>query len=205
MIRNIVFDMGMVLMDYHPTLSCLRHAEGDAEKAQALRAAIFDHPDWVRLDGGFITEDELTALAQNRLEEPSLRALVPAIMTDWHTDALSQMEGMDGVVKDLHDRGFKLYVLSNAGVRFRVYQSKLPHVELFDGILVSAEEKMLKPDKAIFDRLCEKFAIKAEECLFIDDVSRNVEGAQKAGFTAYCFADGDVARLKEYLKALPDA
>ena len=52
MIRNIVFDMGMVLLRYEPLIACLRYAQGDREKALRLKAAIFDSPDWIKLDSG---------------------------------------------------------------------------------------------------------------------------------------------------------
>ena len=104
----------------------------------------------------------------------------------------------------MHDRGFRLYILSNAGLRFRTYEYKLPHPEYLSGILVSAEERMLKPDPQIFLRLCEKFSLKPEECLFIDDNAQNVHGAESTGMTGYCFADGDVPRLRAYLDTLQD-
>ena len=123
-------------------------------------------------------------------------------MNDWHLDALWPKEGMKEIIEDLLSRGFKLYILSNAGLRFRDFQYKIPYVDAFSGILVSAEEKMLKPSVEIFERLCEKFDIKAEECLFIDDLQGNVDGAQAAHLQGYCFADGDVKRLGQFLQKI---
>lgn len=202
MIRNIVFDMGMVLLRYEPLIACLRHARGDREKALRLKAAVFDSPDWTRLDSGDLTEEGLAPLAQARLEDEAERALVPGLLADWHLDTLYPLEGMKQVVEEMHGRGYRLYILSNAGLRFRTYEYKLPHPEYLSGILVSAEEKMLKPDPQIFLRLCDKFGLKPEECLFIDDSARNVQGAESAGMAGYCFAGGDVARLRAYLDTL---
>ena len=109
---------------------------------------------------------------------------------------------MQQVVEQLLDRGFRLYVLSNCGYCFRQLQYLIPHEEQFSGMLVSAEEKLLKPDPAIFARFCDKFDVRAEECLFIDDLPRNVEGAKAAGMQGYCFADGDVNRLTQFLQQL---
>ena len=204
MIRNVVFDMGMVLLRYEPLIACLRHARSDREKALRLKAAIFDSPDWIKLDSGELTEKELAPLAQARLEDEAERALVPEILADWHLDTLYSLAGMEQVVAEMHDRGFRLYILSNAGLRFRTYEYKLPHPEYLSGILVSAEERMLKPDPQIFLRLCEKFSLKPEECLFIDDNAQNVHGAESTGMTGYCFADGDVPRLRAYLDTLQD-
>ena len=132
MIRNIVFDMGMVLLRYEPLIACLRYAQGDREKALRLKAAIFDSPDWIKLDSGDLTEEGLAPLAQARLEDEAERALVPKLLSDWHLDTLYPLAGMEQLVADLHDRGYRLYILSNAGHRFRTYEYKLPHPEYFE-------------------------------------------------------------------------
>ena len=73
MIRNIVFDMGKVLLEYEPYQPCRRHA-GDDQTAQVLKAAIFDHPDWpAKIDGGLLYEDEYLLDVQDRLETQELK------------------------------------------------------------------------------------------------------------------------------------
>lgn len=202
MIRNIVFDMGMVLLRYQPFVPCLRYARGDREQALRLKAAIFDHPDWTSLDGGRIGEEELIRRARERLERPEDRELVSPLMKDWYLDALYPMPGMEETAEAFAKAGYRLYILSNAGLAFRRYEYKLPPPELFSGILVSAEERTLKPDPCIFHRLCEKFGLDARECLFIDDNPDNVRGAESVGMTGYLFADGDAGRLRNYVQAL---
>ena len=77
------------------------------------------------------------------------------------------------------------------------YQELLPEVDSFDGILFSAEEKLLKPQKEIYERLFEKFNIKPEESYFIDDLQLNIDGAAACGMKGYCFADGNVEKTAE--------
>lgn len=202
MIRNIVFDMGKVLLEYEPLMPCLRHTQGRRDEAHKLCRAIFESPEWIMLDKGVITERELERAAQAALSEPELKALVSPIINDWHLDTLWPIKGIDGVIERLLKRGYPLYILSNASLRFRAFQYKIPHVEDFSGILVSAEEKLLKPDTAIFHRLCQKFELNPAECLFIDDNKANVEGAEQTGMKGYCFADGDVKRLSAVLEQL---
>ena len=60
----------------------------------------------------------------------------------------------------------------------------------------------MKPDPAIYRRLCDRFSLEASQCLFIDDLPRNIEGARSAGLNGYCFQDGDVAKLRSYLECL---
>ena len=188
MIRNIVFDMGMVLLDHDPLLPCIRHA--GRERAQALCDGIFWHPEWMELlDGGVMDEQAYIPRAQSRFEDPEMKRLVAEILNDWYLDALYPKSGMEAVQKDLLDRGFRLYVLSNAGYSFHKFSYKIKHIDRFSGIMVSAEERLMKPDPAIYRRLCDRFLLEASECLFIDDLPRNIEGAQKAGMNGYCFQD----------------
>ncbi|HBG12796.1 MAG TPA: HAD family phosphatase, partial [Clostridium sp.] len=72
----------------------------------------------------------------------------------------------------------------------------------FDGRLFSAEVKCLKPQKEMYGHLFERFHLKPEECFFIDDLSMNIEGARGCGMDGYCFEDGDVKRLKEFLSTI---
>ena len=138
--------------------------------------------------------------AQARLADPQLKRLVPEILSDWYLDALYPKSGMDMVQSELLERGFRLYILSNAGFSFHRFSYKIRYIDRFSGIMVSAEEQLMKPDPAIYRRLCDRFSLEASESLFIDDLQRNIEGAQSIGMSGYCFQDGDVARLRAYLK-----
>lgn len=201
MIRNIVFDMGNVLLDHDPLLPCIRHA--GHEHAQTLCDAIFRHPEWMRfLDSGEMDENAYAPYAQARLSDPALRRLVPEILDDWHLDALYPKSGMDQVQKDMLESGMRLYVLSNAGFSFHDFSYKIKYIRRFSGVMISSEERLLKPDPAIYLRLCERFSLVPKESLFIDDLPRNIAGAESIGMRGYCFEDGDVARLRAYLSAL---
>lgn len=202
MIRNIVFDMGKVLLEYAPYQACYRHAKNH-EKAMIVKKAIFDHPDWpAKIDGGLLYEDEYMLDVQDRLESPELKELATKVLSDWWLDSLFPMRGMKQLIESLLEKGFRLYVLSNCGYSFRSFEYKIPFVEQFSGILVSAEEKLMKPDQAVYQRLCDKFDLQMDECVFVDDLQKNVDGAIAAGMQGYCFADGDVEKLAAYLNGL---
>lgn len=202
MIRNIVFDMGKVLLEYDPYQACYRHAQ-NLEKALAVKAAIFDHPDWpAKIDGGLLYEDEYLLDVQDRLDTQELKELAAKVLSDWWLDTLFPKQGMKELLENLLEKGYRLYVLSNCGYTFRKFQYKIPHVEQFSGILVSAEEMLMKPDAKVFQRLCQKFDLQMNECVFVDDLQKNVDGAVAAGMQGYCFADGDVEKLTAYLNDL---
>ena len=103
------------------------------------------------------------------------------------------------LVKELKEKGCGIYLCSNCSVRLRVFEQEIPGIEYFDGTLVSAEEKLAKPNPAIYERLFEKFHLKAEECFFIDDRQDNIDSAKGCGMDGYCFADGNVERLRAYM------
>jgi len=202
MIRNIVFDMGMVLMQWEPMNPCLRYAK-DPEKARILCDNIFRHAEWGTLiDGGEMSEEDYFVRCSERMPTEELRKICLQMSKDWTLDSLYATTGMRAVIEDLKARGYNLYILSNCGRHFRQFQYRIPGISCFDGILVSAEERMIKPAREIYERLLEKFSLKAEECIFIDDLQANIDAAKAVGFDGYCFADGDVKRLHEHLRSL---
>lgn len=106
------------------------------------------------------------------------------------------------VVRELKQRGYGIYLCSNANERFREYAENIPALSLFDGMIVSAEEKCIKPGRRIYQTLFERYSLKPQECFFIDDMQANIDGARAAGMQGYCYADGNVERLREYLKQI---
>lgn len=201
MIKNIVFDMGDVLLRYEPYQPCLRHARGDKEVAAQLMAAIFDHKDWELADGGMLTLEEQTYRAVKRLSDPRARGEAFSILRDWYLDGLWPLHGAEECVRALHQQGWPLYILSNACLRYPEFQRKILTLDLFSGVMFSASEKCLKPDAVIYHRLCDKFGLKPEECLFIDDRQVNVDGARAVGMQGYVF-DGDHEKLLKFIQQI---
>lgn len=202
MIRNIVFDMGQVLMQWNPILPCLRYAK-DREKARILCENIFTHPEWGPvIDGGLMTEEEYFVHCSQRMPTQELRQLCMEMSKDWFMDSLYPTSGMQRVVEELLAKGYRLYILSNCGRHFYDFEYRIPCRERFTGVLISAEEKLLKPDEAIYRLLCQRFDLKPEECFFIDDMPQNIQGAKAVGMQGHCFADGDLTRLQTALKNL---
>ena len=202
MIRNIVFDMGGVLLDGTHMMTCMRYAK-DHQKARTLAEAIFEHPSWGPIvDGGVMNESEYLVEVQKRLPTDELKQMATGVLSDWWLDTLWPMKGMGVLIEELLDKGYHLYVLSNISTAFYKFQYKIPHIERFDGVLVSAEEHLIKPDPAIYHRLFEKFGLKAEECFFVDDRQVNIDSALSVGMQGHCFADGDVNRLRDHLNQL---
>lgn len=198
MIRNIVFDMGKVLLDYDPVKVCWQFTDREEDVA-LIGKELFFSEEWVMLDRGDITEEEALLRVQGRLPDERLKTMAAESLAHWHEYNISPKPGMRELVIALKERGCRIYLCSNASLRLRVFQDQIPGIECFDGTLVSAEERVLKPEPEIFERLFERYSLRPEESFFIDDLEANIEGARRCGMDGYCFADGDVERLKKYL------
>lgn len=184
MIRNIVFDMGNVLSNYNPR----KYAESllrDHAAAEAVVRELFGGPEWLLLDAGAIEESEAVSRVQERV--PQFSEAVATAMDHWRC-VLEPVPGMPELVDRIWQNGYRLYLLSNVSLRFLKYYREVAMFRHFDGFLISAEEKLMKPDPAIFRRLCEKFGLLSSECLFIDDIQENVDAAVRLGFHGYRFA-----------------
>ena len=177
MIRNIVFDMGMVLLEYDPVKVCWEYTD-NPEDVEWMRRELFDSKEWSLLDEGTLTDAQALERVQKRLPNEHLRWLAKESLEHWHEYNIWAKPGMGELVKELKEKGFGIYLCSNCSVRLRVFEHEIPGIEYFDGTLVSAEEKLAKPNPAIYKRLFEKFHLKAEECFFIDDRQDNIDSAK---------------------------
>ncbi len=204
MIKNIVFDMGKVLVAYEAD-AVARHFIEDEKERKEVCTSVFVSPEWLMLDMGVIAEEDALKKMQSRLSSEHAKEMARLCMEHWHEYNMWPIKEMGELVRLLKKRGFGIYLCSNASLRLlECYKQVIPAIDCFDGILFSAEEQCIKPQKEIYLKLFERFSLKPEECFFIDDLDLNIEGAKKCKMDGYCFADGDVQRLKNALAQLPD-
>ena len=199
MIDTVVFDMGQVLIHWNADMFLDRYDLTEEDRAQ-LKRDLFSTIQWVQLDRGSITEPEALKIICGRLPE-HLHAVAEEIVCRWWVPPLWHMEGMEGLVRELDSKGYGIYVLSNAGLPLRQYWPRLPGADCFRGVLVSAEEKLLKPQKEIYETLLSRYGLEASKCVFIDDLPANCEGAENAGMHG-CIFRGDVKLLRASLRRM---
>lgn len=184
-VRNVVFDLGGVLVDWRPQ-ALIDAFYSEAELRAALRREGFQHSDWIELDRGTIDESTAAARIAARLGRPhgELEGLFTRIR-----EALRPVPAAVEIVRGLRARGgLSLYVLSNmAEPIFRHIEARHDFFGLFDGIVISGAIKLVKPEPAIFEHLAQRFAIAPGETVFIDDMPANVAAARELGFTAIQF------------------
>lgn len=184
MIRNIVFDLGNVLIDYNPS-RIVNAVFTDREEQSLLLKEIFQSKGWKQLDKGVISIEKHTQNLVSRY--PQYANEIEWILKNWHKDQ-PNVPGMYSIVESLYDYEFDLYVLSNASERF--YNFALANKKIFKffkGVTISAELKLLKPEREIYEQFCQIHDLTREECLFIDDQMVNVQAAINAGWQGYQF------------------
>ena len=196
MIRNIIFDMGGVLIRFDREYFIQRLGV-TGEDESLLMNEVFRSLEWARLDRGTITEADAIRAIGDRLPQ-RLRSPAAELISRWDRPILP-MEGMRELVEELKDGGYGVYLLSNATLRQHEYWPRIPASGLFDGKLISADVKLVKPQPEIYALLCGTFGLRAPECFMVDDTPQNIEGAYEAGMPGFVF-NGDVSALKNALK-----
>jgi putative hydrolase of the HAD superfamily len=197
MIKNIIFDMGQVLIHWRPFMFVQGFGLSQEEE-QLLTKEVFTNIEWPQLDRGTISDEEAILSINKRLPE-KFHPFVEEIITGWWKRPLVPMEGMEAIVKELKENGYRIYLLSNASLWLRTYFDRIPGSQYFDGHIVSSEHKLLKPQHEIYEKLFERYNLIPEECFFIDDSPYNIEGAYMCGMPGAVF-HGDVEELRYNLQ-----
>lgn len=196
MIKNIVFDMGNVLIDFNPKQYVDKlNIEDREEKEKVFNAAYLNYKS-IYMDYGRITEEEFVNHIVDGIGE-KYRDKIAKLIIHWYEN-LTPIEGMEEVVKDLKEAGYKIYLLSNAGFNQHDYWEKIPAHKYFDGTVVSCDVGEVKPFEGIYKALYEKYDLKPEESFFIDDLIINIFGANRTGMKGYVFT-GNVNELRTEL------
>lgn len=196
MVKNIVFDMGNVLLRFDRDYF-LDAAGVEGEDRKILMNNVYLSVEWARMDRGSMTEVEAAASMCCHIPE-RLHEKAHLLVDRWDRPILP-VEGMASLVRELKAAGFGIYLLSNSSYRQHEYWPRIPGSEYFDGTLISADVKYVKPEPEIYRLLYKKYGLIPEECVFIDDSAANIEGAERTGMPGIVF-HGDAAELREKLR-----
>ena len=196
-IRNVIFDFGGVLVTWRPQ-EIIDAFYAEPELRVAVRTHVFQHDDWLEMDRGTLDERTVIERFAARMGRPrhEMEALFAHVRA-----SLKPIEPTVELLNELHGRGYTLYGLSNMSEPiFAHLEESHEFFKLFDGIVVSAAVKLVKPEPGIYEHLRERFAIDFAESVFIDDLPRNVEGARGLGLAAIQFET--TAQVRRALEAL---
>lgn len=199
MIKNVIFDYGDTLIRFDHDAMLAPHMPDPADRALAA-PVVFDRLYWNRLDSGALLWPEAFEAIKTRLPERLWQG-AGKTLEDWFFH-VPEIPGMGALVKAVKYRYHRrLYLLSDVMADIAPYLGQLPILSEFDGYVLSGVVGVTKPNPAIYQHLTATYALKPEECLFVDNLPANVAGAERCGIRGYLF-DGDVPRLAATLDIL---
>ena len=190
-IKNIVFDFGGVLIDWNPRYLYRKVFNDDASMERFLKEIC--NGEWnEKQDGGRPFSEGIDELIKIFPEEAEKITLY---FNRWEEMVGGEIKGTPEVFYELKSLGFALYGLTNwSGETFPKVKYQFRFLNEFDGIVVSGDEKLLKPDPAIFNLLLNRYDLIPGETLFIDDNPVNVETANRLGLEAIRFESAEQLR-----------
>lgn len=184
MIKNVIFDLGNVVLKLKWDIVLNRYTN-DPETKELLTKVIFDSQEWKDLDMGTIEKDKALGLMLSKLPV-YLHDACKGIMAEW-TDALVINNNIINLLQNLRNNGYKTYILSNAPHEIPPFLINKELDKYFDGQIISAQEKVSKPDSKIYDILLERYNLTAQESLFLDDKKENIDAAIDANINGIVY------------------
>jgi 2-haloacid dehalogenase len=190
---NVVFDLGMVLIEWDPRHLYRKVFKSEADMEWFLTHVC--HPDWnLEQDKGRSFDD---AVAEATTRHPAHAAEIAMYRDRWMEMVPGAIMGSVDVLEALHKKGAPLYAITNwNGHTFRATRNRFPFLNLFRDIVVSGDEKMLKPAPEIFHLLAHRNNIKLADSIFIDDSLKNVKGAEAVGMKGHHFTGPEKLRAE---------
>ena len=202
MIRNIVFDIGMVLIGFEP-FEWLR-SMFDEETADRIAYAVYGTGHWEELDKAILSEEEILELFIS--EAPDLKEQILEAY-DRVGECVKKKNWPVPLIDLLKKNGYSVYFLSNMSEHvINSNHEAFAFTEHMDGGIWSCDVHMIKPDPGIYKCLFDKYNLVPEECLFVDDREINLAGAAICGMQSMAFrtAEDFLRQLKERGIELPE-
>jgi len=192
MIDTIIFDFGGVLVDWNPRY-VYRDYFRDDEKMEWFLENICTDPWNIEQDRGRSLKEATELLVE---QFPEWETEIRMYYGEWETMLKDAIHETVEILFELKKK-YKIYGLTNwSAETFPIALDRFEFFQVFDGILVSGKEKLIKPDEKIFERMMGKFHLKPENCLFIDDNLKNVEASRAFGIETIHFLNPEDLRSK---------
>jgi 2-haloacid dehalogenase len=190
-VKTVVFDLGGVLIDWDPRYLYRKLLADEAEVERFLTTICT--PEWnAEQDRGRPFAEGVAELVERH---PEHAAAIAAYHERWPEMLAGDLPGSVAVLADLRAAGVPLYALTNwSAETFAITRGRFEWLDWFDGLLVSGEERMTKPDPAFFRLLLDRFGLDPGSTVFVDDSEANVAAARELGIDAVRFIGPDQLR-----------
>jgi 2-haloacid dehalogenase len=191
---TVIFDFGGVLIDWDPRHLYRKLFAGDEAAMEDFLATVCN-PAWnIRQDGGRPVAEATRLLT---LAHPHHAELIAAFYGRFDEMMPVPVEGSVAILSELRERGVPLYGLTNFSAEtYPLALARFPFIGWLNGVIVSGEHGIVKPDPAIYRLLCDRFSIDPRSAVFIDDVKRNAEGAEAVGIKGIHFTGAKALRAE---------
>ena len=177
--KNIIFDIGNVLLSFQPERFLKQYY--DEKTMGDLLTIIFCSDEWLELDLGNLTIDETINIFSKR--NPHYKEEIYFILKHW-TEMMTPIQENVDIAYKLKEKGYSLYILSNFHEEaIKEMYNKYPFFTIFDGGVISAYEHMIKPNPKFYQILLDRYHLDPQDCLFIDDMLANITIASIFGIT----------------------
>ena len=189
--KVVVFDLGGVLIDWDPR-HMYRSVFEDEDEMELFLAEVATLEWNARHDEGRRWEVGVALLSA---EHPDKADLISAYWERWEEMLAGPIQGTVDILSELRDDGREIHAITNwSGQTFPIARERYEFLDWFGEIVVSGEEKIIKPDPGIYEILLDRIGRPAGDCIFIDDSIRNIETATALGFHSIHFQDPEQLR-----------
>ena len=194
MINTVVFDIGNVLIDFR-WQGLFEDLGFTGEKFERIADATVRCQWWNEFDKGELSLEEI--LAEFIKNAPEYESEIRSIFDNME-NLLRGRGYADEWIQELQDRGIKVYILSNMSKPAHEVHGDgcMSFLKEVDGAILSYQEGMIKPDRCIYELLCERFEIVPETAVFLDDTMRNIEAAKEFGLHGIHFKTYEQAKAE---------
>ncbi len=191
--KNIIFDFGNVLVQWHPELIYKEHF-GDEAKAWWFLRHVADNEWRGRIDAG---ESSDACIRELKARYPEYTEAIELYRSRWKEMLTDEVPGMRELLLELKNKNYEIYGLTNWSMEtFPEARKHFGILQMIDRYVVSAEEHLIKPDPRLFRVLLDRYQLKAEDCIFVDDNPDNVAAACRMGMHGIHFIGADDLRQK---------
>jgi 2-haloacid dehalogenase len=182
----VVFDVGNVLLRWDPR-NLYRKLFEDADQMEWFLSTVCTSEWNIEQDRGRDWDEAVALLVK---DHPDHETPIRAFHERWHETVSGVFEENVALLGRLREAGVPTYCITNfSGAKFVEAKERFPFLASFDGVIVSGDERLLKPDPEIYHLLLRRYGLNAPDCIFIDDSKANVEAAREVGMQAIQYAE----------------
>ena len=195
MIKNIIFDLGNVLVKYSPENFLKKYIK--EKNQEAFITNIFKSKEWLELDRGTLSYEDAVEIFSKRV--PEEKENIERLFRENISSCISPIEENVEIMRNLKKNGYSVYILSNFHQpAFEYIKENWDFISEFDGDVISCYYHYIKPEKAIYETILNKYNLVPSETIFFDDVEANINGAKEVNIGGIHLPD--FKNLKALLK-----